>query len=580
MQRFLLLFFIIAGLSVQGQVYNNEWIDYNKTYYKFKVGTTGLYRITFNDLSTMGISSAPAEHFQLWRNGKEIPLYTTSASGQISADGYLEFWGERNDGKPDTKIYQVPDYQLSDKISLQTDTAAFFLTVNPGGGNLRLAETVNNVAGNILPKEEYFMHTEGNYFRNKIHAGHAVNVGEFLYSSAYDKGEGWSSADLRHNTFINYTNSNLFVYTGGPDATISYAASGNAFYPRKIGVSINNVVIDTMQQMNFMTYTKASFPVPISVISSNSAAISFDDITTFTSDRMVIARSELTYPRLFNFGGSRNFAFKLPANSLGNYLEISNFNFGGQAPVLYDLTNGKRYVADITAAPLLKVVLEPSTSERDLVLVNQTATNILPVTGGFITKNFIDYGISSNQGDYLIITNSKLRQGQGGADPVEEYRQYRSSGIGGGYNAKIYDEQELTDQFAFGIKKHPIAIRNFILYTRATYSVAPRFVFLIGKGVTYNQYRTGESNPDMEKLNLVATFGNPASDNLFTSNPGSSQPQIPIGRIGAISTAEVSAYFNKVKEYEQHQAYSSPIIDDKDWMKNVVHIIGASEGGL
>nr|MBA2500031.1 hypothetical protein [Chitinophagaceae bacterium] len=580
MKRFLLLFFIIAGFTVQGQVYNNEWIDYNKTYYKFKVGVTGLYRISLNELSTMGISSAPAEHFQLWRNGKEIPIYTTSASGPINTGGYLEFWGERNDGKPDTKIYQVPDYQLSDKISLQTDTAAFFLTINPAGGNLRLAETVNDVAGNILPKEEYFMHKEGNYFRNKIHAGHAVNVGEFLYSSAYDKGEGWSSADLRHNTFINYTNSNLFVYTGGPDATISYAAAGNAFYPRKVGVRINNVVIDTMQEMNFMTYAKASFPVPISVISTNSAAISFDDITAFTSDRMVIARSELTYPRLFNFGGSRNFIFKLPANALGNYLEISNFNFGGQAPVLYDLTNRKRYVADITAAPLIKIVLEPSSTERELVLLNQTATNILPITGGFIMRNFIDYGNSSNQGDYLIITNSKLRQGQGGSDPVEEYRQYRSSAMGGGYNAKIYDEEELTDQFAFGIKKHPIAIRNFVLYTRANYTAAPKFVFLIGKGVTYNQYRTGESNPDMEKLNLVPTFGNPASDNLFTSNPGSSQPQIPIGRIGAISTGEVTAYFNKVKEYEQNQAFSSPIIDDKDWMKNVVHIIGASEGGL
>ena len=95
MKRFLLLFFIIAGFTVQGQVYNNEWIDYNKTYYKFKVGVTGLYRITFNDLATMGISSAPAEHFQLWRNGKEIPLYTTSASGQISAGGYLEFLGRK-----------------------------------------------------------------------------------------------------------------------------------------------------------------------------------------------------------------------------------------------------------------------------------------------------------------------------------------------------------------------------------------------------------------------------------------------------------------------------------------------------
>src|SRR5690606_17433399 len=156
--------------------------------------------------------------------------------------------------------------------------------VNPAGGNFRLEETVNNVAGNILPKENYFMHTEGNYFRNRIHAGHAVNVGEFLYSSAYAKGEGWSSVEVRYDTFLNYTVGNLFVYTSGPDASISYAASGNAFYPRKVGVSINNTVIDTMQEMNFMTYTKASFPVPISLISTNSAAISFDNITTFTSD--------------------------------------------------------------------------------------------------------------------------------------------------------------------------------------------------------------------------------------------------------------------------------------------------------
>src|SRR5690606_3086544 len=164
MKRFLLLFFIIAGFTAQGQVYNNEWIDYNKTYYKFKVGVTGLYRITFNDLTSMGIGSAPAEHFQLWRNGKEIPIYTTSNSGPINSGGYIEFWGERNDGKPDTKIYQVADYQFSDKISLQTDTAAFFLTINSAGGNLRLSETVNNVAGNILPNEAYFMHTAGNYF--------------------------------------------------------------------------------------------------------------------------------------------------------------------------------------------------------------------------------------------------------------------------------------------------------------------------------------------------------------------------------------------------------------------------------
>lgn len=73
---------------------------------------------------------------------------------------------------------------------------------------------------------------------------------------------------------------------------------------------------------------------------------------------MVIAQTELLYPRQFNFVAN-NF-FELPANAAGNYLEITGFNFGSVSPVLYDLTNGKRYVADISNAPMVKIVLAPS----------------------------------------------------------------------------------------------------------------------------------------------------------------------------------------------------------------------------
>ena len=64
-----------------------------------------------------------------------------------------------NDGKKDTKLYRDPDYQLSDHYSLQTDTAAYFLTVNPSGTNLRFINSPNNVSGNTLPQEPYFMNT-------------------------------------------------------------------------------------------------------------------------------------------------------------------------------------------------------------------------------------------------------------------------------------------------------------------------------------------------------------------------------------------------------------------------------------
>ena len=85
MKRFLLLLLVCSGLIVQAQVYNNEWIDYNKTYYKFKIGATGLYRINQTTLSSLGLGSTPAEQFQLWRNGQQVSLFTSVQTGTMGS---------------------------------------------------------------------------------------------------------------------------------------------------------------------------------------------------------------------------------------------------------------------------------------------------------------------------------------------------------------------------------------------------------------------------------------------------------------------------------------------------------------
>ena len=46
MKKIILLLFLFTGLLAQSQVYNNEWINYSRTYYKFKIGATALFRIT------------------------------------------------------------------------------------------------------------------------------------------------------------------------------------------------------------------------------------------------------------------------------------------------------------------------------------------------------------------------------------------------------------------------------------------------------------------------------------------------------------------------------------------------------
>ncbi|MCH5600628.1 hypothetical protein [Niabella ginsengisoli] len=180
---------IFCTLSAAAQQFNNEWIDYSKTYYKFKVGSNGLYRIPQSVLAAANLSNTNVAAFQLWRNGQEIPIYTSSQTGTLPAAGYIEFWGEANDGKPDQILYRNPNDQINNSKSLFTDSAAYFLTVNLNGGNKRLTPAENNIPTGVAA-EPYFMHKEGIYLNETIHLGpYSGAVSEAAYSASYEVGE-------------------------------------------------------------------------------------------------------------------------------------------------------------------------------------------------------------------------------------------------------------------------------------------------------------------------------------------------------------------------------------------------------
>ncbi len=580
MKRFLLPLLLLSGLTASAQLYYNEWIDYSRTYYKFKVPATGLYRINQPALAAIGLGGTPAEQFQLWRNGQQIPLYTTVQTGAMGASDYIEFWGEMNDGKPDKDLYRISDHQLNDKVSLETDTAFYFLTVNPSGNNLRLVPTTNSLPTALTP-EPYFIHTTGKYYREKYHLGYAAVVGEYVYSSDYENGEGFTSNDIGTGGTRSELFGSLFPYTGpgAPSPLLKFNATGNALNPRTLEVKVNGSVVNNLV-MDYFDYVKASITLSAAAISSGSSTIDIKNNAAVGGDRMVIAQTELSYPRVFNFGGANNFYFELPSNPAGNYLEITGFNYGSVSPVLYDLTNGKRYVVDIALAPVLRVVLQPSAANRKLVLVTQDPAYPVAVSN-FQQRNFVNYGAAGNQGNYLIITHNAMLTGPGGTNPVEDYRVYRASATGGSYNAKIYMIDQLIDQFGYGIKQHPLSVRNFIRWARANFAAPVKSVFLIGKGLNYIHNRFYEQQPDLDKLSFIPTFGYPASDNLLAADPGLNViPRVPIGRLSVINGSEVADYLRKVKQYEQQQAMMSPYIRDRAWLKNVVHVIGAGDGAL
>ena len=182
--------FLISTSITVAQSFNNDWIDYNKTYYKFKVGPfgydndgapieKGVVRINGTALAAAGLANVTAEQFQLWKDGKEVPIFISKSSGTLSSSDYIEFWGEIANGNTDTQLYNDSSFQLSTHWSLESDSAAYFLTVNPSGNNKRLQQINNDVNSiNIFPEKNLTIYS--NRHRNYIYIHNCDNI-LFLY---------------------------------------------------------------------------------------------------------------------------------------------------------------------------------------------------------------------------------------------------------------------------------------------------------------------------------------------------------------------------------------------------------------
>ncbi len=576
LKKILILLLLLTNLMAKSQL-NNSWIDYSKTYYKFKVSENKLCRIYQSALQNIGLANYNAKDFQLWRNGQQVRLYTTTSNGTLDPSGYIEFFGQMNDGKPDKQLYRDPNFQIADQYSLETDTAAYFLTVNTASQNLRYLDTTIVIPSSPV-FEPYCLKRTNFFYKDKINRGLYDDLyKEEIYSSCYDQSEGWTSNDIEGTSVLQYVFSGIHPYISSSPATFQLYVSLGGNTPnttKSISVTItsNNISIGNNIALTAFA-TKKDFlfqNIPISLL-QNSAdlLVSLQNNTSNSIDRFVVAALGLKYPSLFDGNNATFFDFELPASIINTrYLSIQNFNNGTQPAILYDTTNGYRYVSQLnsTNQSLQFAITSNNLVSRYLLM---SAQDINTITN-FEQRNFVNFRQLAQQGNYLIITNPALNT----THAVDKYRDYRSSLSGGNYKAVNYYINELTDQFAFGIKNHPAAIRDFIRFAYDSFSVKPLYAFIIGRGINYIDYYSNQSNPIADQLNQVPTFGWPASDVLLAAKPGFTKPLITIGRLGAIYPTEVENYYHKMLQYESAQQNTSFGGNDNAWMKNIIHIIG------
>jgi hypothetical protein len=571
----LLLIGLMMSLSpVKGQQIGNEWIDYSLDYYRIPVVKQGLHRITQPQLQAAGLplSTLNPAWLRLYHRGEEVPLLIIGGDdGSMDTQDQILFMAKGNDGWFDEQLYDSAHWHLNKNYSLFNDTAVYFLTWEPIPGALRfLVEADFGFSGYTpIPYAIRRLRIEypSIYYGGRPEASGVTPI-------RYVRGEGFFDQAIS-TTGLTRNIPTPSAYSLGPPASVRIAIVGASNYAgttldplnrdHHLRIDFAGQLIDTL----YDGYVVCHFQRNIATSSLGSSQTPFvfrtiDDIAS-PSDRNALAYIELDYPRTFSFSGESSITLNLPAHSSKSRLDINGFGLGvSDSLIIIDPIN-RKFIRTLRTGGLVQALVPAFNAEHEIFLQSSaqinTVISVNPVTAN---AKFSAY-LSSAGTDYLIVSHPSLLQGSGA---VNDYSLYRSQS---GYQPLILNIEELYDQYAYGIRKHPMAIRNMLRDFKANYAVMPSFLFLIGKSYKAPDYR---SKSFQYQNTLVPTMGYPPSDFLFSSGLGGGfAPLIATGRLSATSIDDVDLYLEKV------MAHESAMLNPQPWMKKVLHFGGGNSIG-
>ena len=120
--------------------------------------------------------------------------------------------------------------------------------------------------------------------------------------------------------------------------------------------------------------------------------------------------------------------------------------------------------------------------------------------------------------------------------------------------AKVVTLEDIYEAFNFGAPS-PLAVRDFLAYAYANWGTKkPKYAVLIGKGTyDYNDY-LGYGDNLFPVILAKTPQGLCASDKTFGDVTGKNGlPEIAIGRLPAVTDAELRVMIAKIKAYESGQ---------------------------
>ena len=597
MKYFFLVFIsFFTVCKVQGQIFGNEWIQYDQRHYSFDVVETGIYRINYAELLASGVpvGQFTSSNIQIFGREKEIPiLIEDGGDNTLNPGDYILFFAERNDGWLDSMLYENGGVG-NPKYSLYNDTIQYFFTWNNSTTNKRVVKEVDQNFQSFSPSE-YITVEKSTYFNEKYNEGERSSQAS---SSLFKQGEGWGNNAVNGVSgytwnFNNFSLPNVFqgadapairyrsVIYGASNATSSNNA-GNHHNIQSIGSS-NYILVDTVFNGYKSVLTDVLFPTSIVTPGALNFKIKIAGDLNVSTDYQSVNYFEFTYPQKTIFSGENTSLFTVQNATTQNKIRLDLVGLGCSAPIMFSLGQDQRWISLAFTNDTIKALIPNDLLNEDQKIFISDQSEIIEIASFKEVGNagfFTNYSNAVNIEEALLFVYPQKLENK-----ALEYAAYRSSVAGGAYNVIEAKVEELYQQFGGGIPKHINGIRRFAHFIHTNSNSKPVGLFLVGKGIreanitsVTNLGPGSRTNLAAYQNNLIPSFGQPSCDQCITSNlpeTGLLTPLIPTGRISVLTEDELGIYLSKVIEYEaeqnQNTVYST---QTKDWQKHILHFSG------
>lgn len=569
----IIIFWFVAGGLLSQIPYGHEWINYNQQYVKLPVYKEGIYRIDAPTLAAAFGNGTNPKNLQLFLAGREQFVFVRGENdGQLDAGDYLEFYATPSSRETDSSLYNGASWLPNPYAALFNDTIYAFLTVNNQLTNKRyVPETDTNSV--IYPAGNWF-------YANRVYApqGSYNRVNEFPFDVSdpnYSQAEGKGLAFAKGSSLVTpFTNLNPYTATSLPAYVLTHysgnSLAGTGANDHRIQISYSDQNNSTVQVADTVFRGFVAVRKRFSVSSQNmnnttNLTISSVADAAFAShsNNTVLHFIRLDYPHSMDLGGASTQFMNLGNGGGGKqFFSFENVSIAtGDSALLYDVRNGRRIRTVINSPQQVRAVI-PDGIDAPVCYLSAGA-EVIPVTTLYkVTPSGYFTNFKNNVGPrpYLLVYPSAFQTS------ATEYRNYRQTAPGNAYNVVFANVEELYAQFAYGVNKHPAAVRNFSRLMYDSLPSKPLYLFLLGKGVSPMNLNNGA-----QAVNFVPSMGVPASDNLLTvamspTNTERYVPQLPVGRLAAINENEVRIYLAKIQQHESS--------GQQDWKKRALHFVG------